>query len=145
MRVERQTTYSIEACMVMSRDVLKATDHARGAGAIRDFAPCELDRDEGAAREPMMKRSVVTIRLLMRALYCGITANNEQMMRSKGHSKDSKGNHQKRALLVHPCLAFETGNGTAVRTVCMPWSWFGPGTDDVHFLTPRYEGEPDQI
>jgi hypothetical protein len=50
-------------------------DHVRGAGAIRDFAPCELDREEGAVREPMINRSVVTVRLLMRALYCGITAN----------------------------------------------------------------------
>ena len=75
MSVEKQTTYSIEAWIVISRDALKATDHARGAGAIRGFAPCELDREEGAAREPMMSRSVVTIRLLIRALYCGITAN----------------------------------------------------------------------
>jgi hypothetical protein len=75
MRVKKQTTYSIEARMVISRDALKATDHARGAGAIRGFARCELDREEGAVREPMMNRSVVTIRLLIRAPYCGITTN----------------------------------------------------------------------
>ena len=63
--------------MVISRDALKATDHARGAGAIRGFVPCELDRAEGveAVWEPMINRSVVTIRLLRRAPYCGITAN----------------------------------------------------------------------
>ena len=61
--------------MVISRDALKATDHARGTGAVRDLTPCELDRDEGAVREPIMRRSVVTIRLLIRALYCGITEN----------------------------------------------------------------------
>jgi hypothetical protein len=63
--------------MVISRDALKATDHARGAAAIRGFVPCELDRAEGfeAVREPMINRSVVTIKLLMRALNCGITAN----------------------------------------------------------------------
>ena len=61
--------------MVISRDALKATDHARGAGAVRGFAPCELDRDEEAVREPMINRSVVAIRLLIRALNCGITAN----------------------------------------------------------------------
>jgi hypothetical protein len=61
--------------MVISRDALKATDHARGAGAICGFALCELDRDEEAVPEPMMNRSVVTIRLLIRALYCGITEN----------------------------------------------------------------------
>jgi hypothetical protein len=67
--------------MVISRDALKATDHARGAGAIRGFAPCELDRDEGAAREPMMNRSVVTIRLFIRAPYCGITTNKQRRPR----------------------------------------------------------------
>jgi hypothetical protein len=61
--------------MVISRDALRATDHARGAGEIRGFAPCELDRGEGAVPEPMMNRSVVAIRLLIRAPYCGITAN----------------------------------------------------------------------
>jgi hypothetical protein len=61
--------------MVISRDALKATDHTRGAGAIRDFAPCEFDREEGAVREPVMSRSVDTIKLLIRALYCGITVN----------------------------------------------------------------------
>jgi hypothetical protein len=63
--------------MVISRDALKATDHTRGAGAIRGFAPCELDRAEGfeTVREPMMNRSVVTIRLLIRAPNCGATAN----------------------------------------------------------------------
>ena len=61
--------------MLISRDTLKATDHAREVGAARDLAPCELDRDEAAAREPIMSRSVVTIKLLMRAPYCGITAN----------------------------------------------------------------------
>ena len=63
--------------MVISGDALKATDHARGAGAIRGFAPCELDRDEGAVREPMMNRSVVTIILLISEPYCGITATND--------------------------------------------------------------------
>jgi len=61
--------------MVIFRDALKATDHARGTGAIRGFAPCELDCGEEAVPEPMMNRSVVTIRLLIRASYCGITAN----------------------------------------------------------------------
>ena len=63
--------------MVISRDALKATDHARGVGAIRGFAICELellDRGEGAIRD-MMDRSVVIIRLLIRAPYCGITSN----------------------------------------------------------------------
>ena len=77
MRAGRQTTYSMEACMVISRDALKATDHARGAGAIRGFAPCELDRDEGAVRESMMNRSVVTTRLLIREPYFGITENKQ--------------------------------------------------------------------
>jgi hypothetical protein len=75
MSVEKQTTYSIEALMVISRDALKATDHARGAGAIRGLAPSDLDCDEGAVPEPMMNRSVVKIRLLIREPYCGITAN----------------------------------------------------------------------
>ena len=75
MRVERQTTYSMEVWMVMSWDALKATDHAREAGAIRGFTPWELDRNEGAVPEPMINRSLVTIRLLMREPYCGITAN----------------------------------------------------------------------
>ena len=61
--------------MVMSSEALKATDHVRGAGAIRDFAPCELDREEGAVRAMIINRSVVTDRLLMRAPYRGITAN----------------------------------------------------------------------
>jgi len=60
--------------MVISRDDLKATDHARGIGAIRGFSSRELDREEGTVRRPMMNRSVVTTRLLMRAPYCGITA-----------------------------------------------------------------------
>jgi hypothetical protein len=66
-------------------------------------------------------------------------------MTSKGHSGESESNHLKRALLVHPWLPCETGNGTTVRTVRMPWSWSGPGTDNVHFRTPRYEGKPGQI
>ena len=68
----------------MSRDDLRATDHASGAGAIRGFVPCELDREEGfeAVREPMINRSVVTIRLLMRAPYCGATAINVYAKRS---------------------------------------------------------------
>jgi hypothetical protein len=61
--------------MVISRDARKAMDHARGARAILGFVPCELDSEEGVVWEPMMNRSVVTIRLLMRAPYCGITAN----------------------------------------------------------------------
>ena len=60
--------------MVISRDALKALGHARGAEAIRDLDPRELDRGEGVVPEPMMNRSVVTIRLLIRAPYCGITA-----------------------------------------------------------------------
>jgi hypothetical protein len=65
--------------MVISRDALKATDHARGAGEIRGFAPFAPHGDEGALPEPMMNRSVVIIRLLMRAPYCGITTrtNND--------------------------------------------------------------------
>ncbi len=61
--------------MVISREARKATDHARGIGAIRGFAPCELDREEGAVREPMMNRSVVTIKLFIRAPYCGTTVS----------------------------------------------------------------------
>jgi hypothetical protein len=75
MSVERQTTYSMEASMVICGDALKATDHARGAGAIHGFAPCELDHDEGVVLKLMMNHSVVTIRLLIRAPYCGITEN----------------------------------------------------------------------
>ena len=60
--------------MVISGEALKATDHVRGPGAIRGFAPCELDRED-AVREPMINRSVVTARLLMRALNCGFAAN----------------------------------------------------------------------
>jgi len=63
--------------MVINRGALKATDHERGAGAIRGFVPCELNRgdSEGAVREPMMNQSVVTISVLIRAPYCVITAN----------------------------------------------------------------------
>ena len=51
-------------------------DHARGARAILGFVPCELDSEEGVViSEPVMNRSVVAIRLSMRAPYCGITAN----------------------------------------------------------------------
>ena len=72
---ERQTTYSMEAWMVISRDALKATDQARGTGAIRGFALWELDWDERAVRESVINRSLVTIRLLTRPPYSGITAN----------------------------------------------------------------------
>jgi hypothetical protein len=63
--------------MVIFRDALKATDHTRGAGSIRDFIPCELGREEGveAGREPMINPSVVTIRLLMRAPNRGMTTD----------------------------------------------------------------------
>jgi hypothetical protein len=62
--------------MVISRDALKATDHTRGPGEIRGFAPCELDRAEvETVREPMMNRSVVMVKLLMRAPYCCATTN----------------------------------------------------------------------
>ena len=103
----------------MSRDDLRATDHASGAGAIRGFVPCELDREEGfeAVREPMINRSVVTIRLLMRAPYCGATAIN---VYAKGVIRGEESNYQKRALLVHPSVPCETGGGTTVRTVHMP-------------------------
>lgn len=67
----------MEALMLISRDALKATDHARGAGATRAFNPCELDCVERveAACDAMINRSVVMIRLLMRALYCGSTVH----------------------------------------------------------------------
>jgi hypothetical protein len=67
--------------MVISRDALKATDHARGTGDIlaSGFAPFELHGDEGAAPEPVMNRSVVTIRLLIRAPYCDMTANDDEV------------------------------------------------------------------
>ena len=74
IQVGSHTTYSMEAWMVISRDALKAMDHVRWAGAIRDFAPCGLGREEGAVREPIMNRSVVAIRLWKRASYRGITA-----------------------------------------------------------------------
>ena len=63
--------------MVISRDALRATDHTRGTGEIRDSVPCELDCAERAeaVREPMMNWSVVTIRLFRRAPNCGATAN----------------------------------------------------------------------
>ena len=64
--------------MVISRDALKATDHTRGPGEIRGFAPCELDRAEvETVREPIMNRSVVMIRLLISPLNCGATANKQ--------------------------------------------------------------------
>ena len=66
-------------------------------------------------------------------------------MTSKGHFGEKKSSHQKRALLVHPWLPCETGNGTTVHTVRMPWSWIGPGIDNDHFRTPRYEGKSGQI
>ncbi len=66
------------------------------------------------------------------------------MMTSKDYSKESNSNHQKRALLVHPWLPCETRNGTTVRIVRMPWSWYDPGTDNFHLRTPRYEGNPGQ-
>jgi hypothetical protein len=67
----------MEALIVISRDDLRATDHASGAGAIRGFVPCELDREERfVVRELMINWSVVTIKLLMRAPYCGATAIN---------------------------------------------------------------------
>ena len=63
--------------MVISRDALKATDQARGPGAIRGFIPCELDHVEGleTVHEPMVNRSVVMIRLLMSAPNCGSTTD----------------------------------------------------------------------
>ena len=90
----------------------------------------------------MMNRSVVTIRLLIRAPYWGTTAKNDGVQQ---HFGESKCNHQKRALLVRPSLPCETGNGTTVRTDRMPRSWFGRGTDNVHSRIPRYEGKPGQI
>jgi hypothetical protein len=67
------------------------------------------------------------------------------MMMFKGHSEESRSNHQKRALLVRPSLPCETGNGTALRTVRMPWSLYDPGTGNFHLRTPRYEGKPGRI
>ena len=63
--------------MVISRDTLKATDHTRGTGAVREFVPCELDPAEGfeAVRKPIMDRSVITTRLLTRAPNCDFTAD----------------------------------------------------------------------
>ena len=69
--------------MVISRDALRATDHTRGPGEIRGFAPCELDRAEvETVREPMMNRSVVMIRLLTRAPYCCATTNRRRSQRA---------------------------------------------------------------
>ena len=68
--------------MVMSRDALKATDQARGPGEIRAIVPCEL------VHEPMINRSVVTSRLLIRAPNCGVTANNEGSQ--KDHSEEKR-------------------------------------------------------
>ncbi len=48
-----------------------------------------LDRAEGAVREPTTNRSVVTIRLLMRALYYGITANNDDVQGPFQESKNA--------------------------------------------------------
>jgi hypothetical protein len=59
--------------------------------------------------------------------------------------EESNSNHQKRALLVLPWLACETGNGTAHRTVRTTWSLYDPGTGNFHLRTPRYEGKPGQI
>jgi hypothetical protein len=63
--------------MVISRDALIATDHARGMGAVREFVPCELDPAEGfeAVRKPIMDRSVVTTKLLTRAPNWDFTAD----------------------------------------------------------------------
>ena len=75
--------------MVISRDALKATDHTRGAGAIRGLAPCELDLAEvETVREPMMNRSVVMIRLLTSPPNCGATANKKKL--SKSHSEEKR-------------------------------------------------------
>ena len=70
--------------MVISRDALRATDHARGIGEFRDFLPRELDCAERAeaVREPMMNWSVVTIRLFKRAPNCGTTENNCRRQRA---------------------------------------------------------------
>ena len=67
----------MEALILISRDALKATDHARGAGAIRAFIRRELDGVEGvgAVLWPTMNWSVVTIKLLRREPNFGITAN----------------------------------------------------------------------
>jgi hypothetical protein len=68
--------------MIISRDALGfgATDRVRGAEAIRGFIPCELDRAEGfKAVRKSVNRLVVTIRLSIRTLYCGITATNEDI------------------------------------------------------------------
>ena len=130
--------------MVISRDARKAMDHARGARATLGFVLCELDNEEGETWEAKINRSVVTVRLLIRAPYCGITANGTMMM-SKGHAKESRSNHQKRALLAHPWHPCETGTCTALHIVRMPWSLYDPGTGDFHLRTPRFEGKPGQI
>ena len=59
--------------------------------------------------------------------------------------QESKSNHQKRALLVHPWLPCKTRNDTTLRTARMPWSLYDPGIGDFHLRTPRYQGKPGQI
>ncbi len=52
--------------MIMSWFTRNTADHARGTAPTRCFAPCPLDRAEGA-RESVMNLSVVTIKLSRRS------------------------------------------------------------------------------
>jgi hypothetical protein len=75
--------------MEISRDALKATDHARGPGAIRGCIPCDAERVE-KVREPRMNWSVVVIRLLIRAPNCGSTGNKCSCQRAEGDSESEE-------------------------------------------------------
>ena len=130
--------------MVIFRDALKATDHTRGAGAIRGFVPCKLDRVVvEKVHEPMINWSVVMIRLLMSAPNWGATTKiNEDV---KGPFRGDESNHLRRALLVHPWVLCETGLGTTVRTVHMPWTLYRPGGESFQFRAPLCGGKSCQI
>ena len=74
MRFKRRPTYSMEASILISGDVLNAADHTRGMGEIRDIVLCSLGRME-AVGGLMISRSVVLTRRSMRSPNCEFTAN----------------------------------------------------------------------
>ena len=109
--------------MVISRHALKTTGHARRVGVMRCSTARELHRKEQAVlRKPMMNSSVVTIRLLTRATYCGTTTN--RCWHPSGHFEES--NVLTRNELCWYIPGFPVKQGTAqLFTLCV---FPGPGT-----------------